>query len=164
MAAKDFTLLEINLHEIFEYKDGHLFWKISKSGITKKQAGGFNSYGYAKVCFNKKIYFTHRIIFLMHHGFLPKVVDHIDGNKSNNLITNLRAADHSKNVLNAKKNILNTSGEKNVHWSKRSKKWFARVTINKKRKYVGYFDDLEDAKVAIIQARNKHYGEFANHG
>lgn len=164
MAAKDFTLLQINLHEIFEYKDGTLFWKISKSGIKSKKAGYTQSHGYKKVTLYGKPYFIHRIIFLMHYGFLPKVVDHIDGNKANNFLNNLREADHSKNVLNTKKSNANTSGVKNVHWSKISKKWFARITINKKRKYVGYFDDLLLAEKAIIEARNMHYGEFANHG
>ena len=164
MAAKDFTLLEINLHELFEYKEGNLFWKISKPGIKKKLAGGFNSYGYHKTRINGKTYCTHRIIFLMHYGFLPKDVDHIDCNKSKKLLNNLSSADQSKNVLNTKKTIANTSGEKNVHWSNKNKKWFARLTIDKKRKYIGYFDDLEIAKKAIVEARNKYYGEFANHG
>lgn len=159
MAAKDFTLLDINLHNIFYYKDGLLFYK-----DTNKKAGWKQKSGYCKVEINYKIYCQHRIIFLMHYGYLPKVVDHIDGNKHNNKIENLRAANQSKNTLYARKKSDNTSGVKGVHLHKQTNKWWARICIDGKRKSLGLFDDLELAELVMMEAREKYHGEFAHHG
>jgi hypothetical protein len=159
MAAKDFTLLDINLHNLFYYKNGKLFYKSSG-----KKAGWEQKNGYAKVEINYQTYCQHRIVFLMHHGFLPKVVDHIDGNKLNNNIENLRASNQSKNALYARKKSHNTSGVKGVHFHRISNKWWARISIDGKRKSLGLFDDLELAELVMIEAREKHHGEFAHHG
>jgi hypothetical protein len=165
MAAKDFTLLILDLHNIFYYKDGSLYWKISKSKVTKdKKAGWIQKNGYDKVELFGQTYCQHRVIFLMHHGYLPKVVDHIDGNKHNNKIENLRAADHSKNTLYSRKNSRNTSGVKGVHFCKQSRKWKARICIDGKRKLLGLFNDLELAELVMMEAREKYHGEFAHHG
>jgi hypothetical protein len=159
MAAKDFTLLDINLHNLFYYKNGKLFYKSSG-----KKAGWEQKNGYAKVEINYQTYCQHRIVFLMHHGFLPKVVDHIDGNKLNNNIENLRASNQSKNALYARKKSHNTSGVKGVHFHRISNKWWARISIDGKRKSLGLFDDFELAELVMIEAREKHHGEFAHHG
>jgi len=66
------------------------------------------------------------LIFLYHHGYLPKFVDHIDGNKKNNRIENLREATKSQNAMNQKVSTRNTSGIKGVMWHKRDKKWFVQ--------------------------------------
>ena len=159
MAAKDFTLLDIDLHNIFYYKDGLLFYK-----KTNKKAGWGSHSSYNKVEINYKIYCQHRVIFLMQHGYLPKVVDHIDGNRYNNKIENLRATDQSKNALYARKKSHNTSGVKGVHFHRICNKWWARISIDGKRKSLGLFDDLELAELVMMEAREKHHGEFAHHG
>ena len=159
MAAKDFTLLNIDLHNIFYYKDGLLFYK-----NTNKKAGWDSQSSYNKVEINYKTYCQHRVIFLMQHGYLPKVVDHIDVNRYNNKIENLRASNQSKNALYARKKSHNTSGVKGVHFHRISNKWWARISIDGKRKSLGLFDDLELAELVMIEAREKHHGEFAHHG
>jgi hypothetical protein len=159
MAAKDFTLLDINLHNLFYYKDGKLFYKSSG-----KKAGWEQKNGYAKVEINYQTYCQHRIVFLMHHGFLPKVVDHIDGNKLNNNIENLRASDQSKNTLYSRKNSRNTSGVKGVSFHRKTKKWWARVSVGGKRKSLGLYNDINQAKEVMMKAREHFHGEFAHHG
>ncbi len=95
------------LHELFIYKNGALYWKNDASkGRTK--AGDFAGYldpqGYITVGVFGKYLKAHRVVWRMHHpkGKMPKVLDHIDGNRSNNKIENLRIATHSMNMLNRK--------------------------------------------------------------
>ena len=73
---------------------------------------------------------AHRLIYLMHHGYLPKIVDHIDGNPKNNQIENLREALMIENVWNQKKRSTNTTGVKGISYSKKANKYTARCMSN----------------------------------
>lgn len=146
-----------NLHEIFEYRDGDLYWKASKAGTI---AGG----GYYQTGIQGKYFKNHRLIFLMHHGYLPDLIDHIDGNRLNNRIENLRPATRSQNSFNSIKPKSNKSGIKGVSWINKFKKYRARLYANKKTYELGYFTNLKDAEKAINEAREKHHGNFANKG
>lgn len=163
MADQDITKEILNF--LFDYKDGELYWKISLSSKSPKGciAGTKGKDGYKRIGLNRKKYLNHRFIFLMHHGYLPKIVDHIDGNSENNRIENLRPATVSQNQWNSVKNQKNTSGYKNVTWSAKLKKWQVIVRVYRKDIYIGYFEDLELADLVAQEARNKYHGEFANH-
>ena len=153
------------LRELFNYKDGHLYWKSkpnSRIDISKPAGSIWN--GYVRIRINGKSYRAHRLVFLVHHGYLPKEIDHIDGNKSNNAIENLRPATHSQNAHNAGKRKDNTSGFKGVTWYKPAKKWLARIKFKGKQNHLGYFDTAEQAYAAYCQAANKLHKEFANFG
>lgn len=133
----------------FEYRDGKLFYKKSHGCMKKgSEVGTKNPSGHIKTLINKKPYLLHRIIFLMHHGFLPEFIDHIDGNPSNNRIENLRPATHSENNLNRGKHKRNTSGYKGVTWVATEGRYSARIAIGKKRFFLGYFDDAKEAHQA----------------
>ena len=165
MADKDFSLSQDLLHELFEYRDGSLYWKVTRPHVyIGKEAGCIGDRGYSRIVINNKMYRTHRIIFLMHHGYLPTEIDHIDGDKLNNKIENLRSATRSQNLLNKKISSKNTSGVKGVSWSKDRNKWEVQMYVNGTKKFVGRFDDLEVAKAMAISFREKHHKEFANHG
>jgi hypothetical protein len=153
------------LREIFDYKDGNLYWKKPKrSDLLGKIAGGIDpTTKYFNVKIDNKKYKNHRLIFLYHYGFLPKCLDHIDGNPQNNCIENLRKATYLQNSYNTKLPSTNKSGVKGVCWDKIRKKWVARVSFQYKEHFIGHFDKLDKAKVAIIEARNKLHGEFARH-
>ena len=153
------------LLETFEYKEGHLYWKKTMSNFVKAgtKAGSLDSYGYENVGFLGKDHKIHRLIFMMHYGYLPTLIDHKDNNPLNNKIENLRPATKSQNALNSKINSKNTSGVKNVYWSKHHKKWHVRVIKHKKLKHIGYFENLELADLVAQEARNKYHGEFACH-
>lgn len=159
------------LHEIFDYKDGNLLWKNktidsmgrSKNYLNGQIAGTLEKHGYLKVRVNNKNYLIHRLIFLYHNGFFPIQVDHIDGNSLNNNIENLRPATNAENCRNSKLSINNKSGVKGVSWHKASRKWMAHLQTTEKRHFIGYFNELDKAKLAIIEARNKLHGEFARH-
>lgn len=156
------------LHELFEYKEGELYWKVYTSSKTKPgdKAGCKNSHGYIQISIKKKLYQAHRIIFFMHNGYFPKYVDHIDGNRLNNRIENLRKATNFENSWNSKIRKNNTSGIKGVNWNKSRKKWEVRLrfAVTGKNLYFGRYVDKELAELVAIEARNKYHGEFANHG
>lgn len=87
-------------------------------------------------------------------------VDHIDGNPLNNVRQNLRLATDTQNAWNTKMRSTNTSGYKGVYWHKARNKWCAWITCQGKRRYLGYFDDIEDAHRAYEDAARKLFGEF----
>ena len=152
------------LKSLFKYKDGELFWKVAKQKIKiGNKAGGLKGDGRYYTKINGKLYQNSRLIFLYYYGWLPKKVDHIDNNKLNNRLENLRPATSSQNSHNAKKRIDSTSGCKNVTWHKTAKKWQVRVCIDYKRIHLGCFDDLELADLVAQEARNKYHGNFARH-
>ena len=153
------------LHELFEYRDGVLYWKVAKTNSIKvgDVAGGLKGRGYISVKINNKFYLNHRVIFLMHHGYLPQFLDHIDGNKINNRIENLRPATIAENCRNSRIGKNNTSGVKGVNWDNHVKKWRARITVDRKTVMEKYFKTIEEAAEAVKKAREELHGEFARH-
>ena len=154
------------LREIFDYKDGELYWKkrISIRITVGKKAGSFDKRDRIFVRINKKLIALHRVIFAYHFGFFPKLIDHIDQNPLNNRIENLRPATVSQNACNSKIPSNNTSGIKGVYWHKKAKKWHARLKFEKKLVAHKLFDKLKDAEVYIKKMREIYHGEFASHG
>ena len=146
----------------FDYKDGRLFWKSGvRSFFIGREVGTDAGNGYLKVTFKKKHYLIHRIIYLMHHGELPAIIDHIDRNVKNNCITNLRAADVSKNGMNSIPRKPSTTGCRNVTRELKRNKFAVHLRINGKSTFLGNYDDLELADLVAIEARNKYHGKFA---
>lgn len=159
----DHYLTKDVLNFLFDYKDGELYWKFSLSCKSPKGiiAGCIKSDRYRRIGLNKKLYLAHRLIFMMHHGYLPKIVDHIDGNRLNNRIENLREATQSQNSNNQKLSIKNTSGYKNVTWNVRKQKWCVNIRKHLKDIHIGYFKDIELADLVAQEARDKYHKEFA---
>lgn len=155
-----------SLNKLFDYKDGELYWKIktSKKVVIGSKAGSTRADGYTLVRINNKRYYYHRLIFLMHNGYLPDFLDHIDNDKSNNRIENLREATLMQNAQNVKLGKDNTSGIKNVSWSKMMNKWVVKIRINREKKHLGYYADINLAELVAIEAREKFHGNFANNG
>lgn len=154
-----------NLKEYFEYKEGHLFWKKQSSSNIRigSKAGNVTPRGYIQVKIFNKRYYAHRLVYFMFNGYFPEEVDHIDGNKGNNRIENLRAATKAQNQHNARKNINNTSGVKGVTWDKQNKKWKSQCGYNNKNHYLGHFVDLKMAKQAVEQFRKQYHNEYARY-
>ena len=150
--------------ENFIYEDGILYCKKPRGKLRYKEIVGTLGNGYIYASFNYKRYLLHRIIFLMFNGYMPKVVDHIDGNSLNNKIENLREATQQQNLFNSKLRKNNTSGVKGVNWHKLRSKWKVELRINGKKQHFGLFSDLELAELVAKEARNKYHKEFANHG
>lgn len=148
--------------ELFDYKDGHLY--VKKKRHKRKigdKVGKLNADGYVHIDIDGKIYKAHRLIFLMHHGWLPKFLDHIDLNKQNNKIDNLRPATCAQNQANKPLQKSNTSGYKGVT-KKCKRRWMARISVNGERKYLGLYRTKEEAYDIYKQAAINIYGQYAN--
>jgi len=146
---------------LFEYKGGRLYWKNAvRPSFNGKEAGYDNGSGYRKVTINNKQHYVHRIVYLMHYGSCPAILDHADCNTSNNTIENLREATVSQNTLNYARKKKSSTGVCNVAFDKRRKKFNVYVRVNCKAKFFGAFKDLELAELVAQEARAKHYGEF----
>jgi hypothetical protein len=149
------------MQDLFSYSSGVLFWKASRKGARhNKPAGTMNSNGYTRISIDKKLFYAHQLIYLFHHGCMPKCIDHIDGNKTNNLIENLRTASVQENARNQKKRTDNTTGYKGVAKSGKEK-FRAYITINKKQRWLGSFESPEAAHAAYCKASKEEFGEFA---
>lgn len=158
----DAKLSKDYLNEIFAYKDGELFWKTSRRKIKiGDKAGRKKANGYCEVGVDGKLHGTHRLIFMMFHGYMPKIIDHIDGNPSNNKIENLREATHAENAWNSIRPKNNSSGFKGVVFNKQNKNWVAQCWKDNKKFHIGCFADIHDAAQAVIDFREKHHGNFA---
>ena len=148
-----------DVKELFDYKDGLLLWKQSKRGGRRagREVGyGGNNNGYKWTKIDGRYFLVHRLVYLFHTGEWPDLIDHIDCNKTNNCIENLRASNKSQNACNLKKLLSNnTSGFTGVYWSANAKKWIAQYTRNKNRYYVG----LYDSPVVASQSLQNHLKE-----
>lgn len=112
----------------------------------------------------KTKFYAHRLIWKIMMGEdPPQFVDHFDGNKQNNKWDNLRDCTPSENNMNMKMFSNNTSGVTGVVWNKSYGKWWARVTHNKNRISLGYFNNIDDAEAAVLEARSE-YGYTDRHG
>jgi len=88
-------------------------------------------------------------------------VDHKDQNKLNNKKDNLRLCLNEQNARNSPFSPRNTSGIKGVYWDKRRGKWAACICVNTKNIWLGYYEDIEKADKARLEAEIKYFGEFA---
>jgi hypothetical protein len=94
--------------------------------------------------------YLHRVVYELAHGTIPAGlhIDHIDGNKSNNLLSNLRLVTHQENHFNRTK-------AKGYYWFKRDKKWMAYIGLNGKNKHIGYYDTEQEAHQAYLNAKQE---------
>ena len=159
------TLTQAEAHRLFEYRDGVLYWRErpvkSRKAKGDMEAGTLTTGGYKKITVEQKKYYVHQVIFLMQHGYIPVVVDHIDGDTKNNRLENLRASDKAKNACNSRIRLDNSSGCRGVAWHKIANKWTVQVVQNKKPKYLGLYEDFELACLVADEARDLYHGEYA---
>jgi hypothetical protein len=151
--------------ELFNYVDGELHWKkkVSDKVVIGKKVGCVKN-GHVGLKFNKKDYRVHQIVFLIFHGYVPKAIDHVDGNFKNNRIENLRPCNQSQNSMNKKVGKTNKSGFKNVTWKKERMKWKVELSSLSQQIFICYCDELEVAELISYMARDFYHKEFANHG
>ena len=146
-----------------------LVWSCKKKGVSPgDQAGTVYSNGYwclrLRLQENSKrqIYFVHRIVYVLYHkqNIDGLFIDHVDKNKLNNKISNLRIATLSQNQWNKGGSKSSTSQYKGVSWAKNENKWRACIHVNKKQIALGYFDDELEAANVYKNAANTYHGEF----
>lgn len=150
-------LTQQEIKNLFDYQDGIIYWKFNRSGIKNdgNGAGTLHHTGYKVVRINNKEYKVHRLIWIMFNGDIPNkmFIDHIDRNKLNNKIENLRLATNQENNRNNSSNGFT--------WEPKRKVFRVGICIDGKKKYIGRYDTIIDARAAYLQARREHFGEFA---
>jgi len=166
-------LTQERLSELLEYDkhSGQFYWKMHRRGKVKTgdAAGSIRcnkSSGkmYIVIGIDNRLYFGHRLAWLITTGSVPTgVVDHIDGNGTNNRIENLREVSTAENQRNLKKRSDNLSGVTGVHFSASKQKWIAQIKVNRKSVFIGSFNVFNEAVEARKIAEHK-YSFHKNHG
>lgn len=126
---------------------GELTWRASKGNrVRGKFAGGVDRDGYNYLVVNQRKYKSHRIIWLWWYGYYPENdIDHIDGDKTNNRIENLRETSDLCNCRNRGLRKDNKTGVPGIHWNERLGKWVAQITNLGARRHLGYFSTMREA-------------------
>lgn len=120
-----------------------------KPKIGRKVRGNIDKDGYIRVVFAERLIAVHRLAWFYVHGDCPPMLDHINGNRQDNRIENLRPADYYVNNGNRQKHRDGIPPGVNYH--SRDKKWYVQVYRNKRYKYVGRYETLEEA-IAVRQS------------
>jgi hypothetical protein len=157
------------LNDLLHYdaETGQFTWKKDRGFKARANtpAGTLGKSGYVLMCINGTRYLAHRIAYKMAYGTDPEdMLDHIDGNITNNRISNLRVANPIENQGNRRRAKNNKSGVKGVHWCERDKHWIAQITKDKSKVWLGCFVSKEQAASAYEAAAKEHFGDFANMG
>lgn len=155
------------VRRLFDYKDGHLYWKVKITNSTKigAMAGHLHKRPIKGDRYMMKINYiqfaTARIIFLWHYGYCPEMVDHKNRIKTDDRIENLRAATRSENARN-RSSMRGASSKYLGVYVKNEPSWIATINIDGKQHHLGSFKTEESAALAYNEMAKIHYGEFAN--
>ena len=163
MKAKPLPDIEV-LHAWFRYdRDTGVLYNNKNRGCAREGSQvGWNSNGYLETRFQGKPYKVHRVVWAIHHGRDPGQfqIDHINGNREDNRINNLRLVTCSQNICNTRTRSDNTSGVKGVSWHKGKKKWRAEITKDGLT-CVQHYHDKNHAIAARVLAEYRLHGEYA---
>ena len=148
----------------YDYDSGNFTWKspTNRSIRVGDIAGTVTDMDYIQIGVLGKLYLAHRLAWLYVYGYFPTEIDHINRNKADNRILNLREVTHSENQKNQKMNSKNTSGFTGVY-KHRNGKWVAQIQVGGKSINLGYFHKIENAVATRKNAEIK-YKFHKNHG
>jgi hypothetical protein len=147
----------------YEPESGNFTWKSARSSVLIGEIAGHTSKqtGYRLVGVDGSLFLAHRLAWLYVHGEFPSAsIDHVDRNRLNNSIGNLRTATQSQNAFNSPARSTSKSGFKGVSWCHVTSKWRATATINGKQKSLGRHKELRNAVSAynrFAQANHEAY-------
>jgi len=147
----------------YDPETGSFFWKVRRGHMRPgDQAGNIDSIGYVRLRLHGVLHHAHRLAWLIFYGEWPgREIDHVNGDRADNRIANLREANRSQQGQNKAMQRNNSSGFKGVCWFKPRGRWKAEICVLGERKHLGYFDDPQLASLAYQAAAKKHFGEFA---
>jgi len=151
------------LEELFEYdkSTGNFIRKCTTSSNAKKHtiAGYKTKEGYIKISIDGKKYLAHRLVWLYVYGYMPKQIDHIDHNRANNTICNLRDTTQKENCKNSSLRKDNTTGISGVYFDKKRKLFKVQISKGNKDLFFGRYKSFKEA----VKVRNSAYFELEYH-
>ena len=160
MATSDFQLTQEYLQSILRYdpETGVFTWAVNRSPrAAGRLAGRVDERGYWRITINNHRYRAHRLVWLYVHGVWPThQLDHINEDKADNRLANLREATNQQNRQNLTKPFRNNP-YLGVSYYKNTNKWVAQIRYNNKLKRIGYFTTPEEARDAYIAEKRKHH-------
>jgi len=131
-------------------------WNSWNSRFADKPCVGLDSNGYITFSIRGARFLAHRVIWFLKYEEVPDKIDHINGNKSDNRIVNLRNVSHRENLQNCKLSSASTTKITGVHFYKSRGKYTAQITVDYKTIHLGYFDTKEEALQARLDAELKY--------
>jgi hypothetical protein len=142
---------------MYEEHSGKFYWVVDTYKLTpcKKEAGTISGYGYIVISFNNKLYLAHRLAWYYINGEPPKKsIDHIDGVRTNNRISNLREVTPRENSGNQKKH--RKGGLVGSTYVSKFNKWYSQIVVNKKNIYLGSYDTELEAHEAYLKYKKEN--------
>ena len=162
----------------YEPETGKLFWRERPrewfksdrafNAINSRDAGKetfitLHHEGYFRGMIYGRVYAAHRVIWAMQYGYWPDQVDHINGDRQDNRLVNLREVSHLENMQNKRLYSNNKSGHAGVFFNKDRGKWQAHIRVDGERVHLGMFESRDEAITARKEASVRH-GFHENHG
>lgn len=145
----------------YDPEKGVFQWVRFGRGRRKTQIGNLNTDGYVRLRVNGVNYPAHKVAwYLFYQEWPQKEIDHIDGVRSNNKISNLRLATRSQNCYNKTSSRNSTSKYKGVSWDSSRNKWITSISVNGRTKHLGRYDSEEEAYQNFVEAAKVLHGEF----
>ena len=146
----------------YDRKTGIFKWRISRPGCVAGKRSGTNASGYCQIEIDGKFYRAGRLACFYMTGSWPEcVIDHINGNRSDDRWVNLRSASYQENARNRTACRRNKSGKVGVHKAPKKGWWSASIGVNGRGIRLGQFRRKADAITARLKAERKYFGEFA---
>ena len=150
----------------YDKETGFFWWakSVNRKIIVHSKAGCVNRHGYNQIKLNGKNYLAHRLAWLYEYGeFPPEEIDHINHDRFDNKIINLRTVLHKENSRNkSARSNRKSDGITGVHFNKRDKLWYAVIGVNGKQKHLGCFKEMEEA-IKCRKIAQEKYGFHPNH-
>lgn len=154
----DLLALQEILHDLFVYENGHLYWRTSGSGRNHEvPAGARESDGYRSVQVQGKRYKMHRAVWIYHYGWIPKALDHINGDRADNRIENLRPCNTQQNGYNRSPSKDKMS--KGISF--RPARWRACIGVDSHTIQIGEFETQEEAQDAYDAVAREWAGDYS---
>ena len=153
------------LIEIFDY-ESETGWFINRYSRGRagagSRAGGETGHGHRRIIIGYNKYYEHHLAWLYVYGVWPNEIDHVNGDRCDNRIANLRVCSRTENNFN-REDYAGRSGLKGAYFDPRSRNWYSKIQVGGWQKFLGVFDSPEEAHEAYKEAVEVIAGEFAYH-